>query len=250
MLQFITSNWLTLLSLVFGVFVSWFFHRLQKGVVVTAKEERNKHAREELQDVVETYIINKQEINETTIRNHIDAIERKHQVVLSPFYTPTAVLQDVALRLQNSSHLDKDQKTEYALQIVSIISGVVDNQREITPTASALLDLAQTIETAIEDGKNEIAVKLIKDLKAQLLKARIIQIRNGDAPTGYLQLTGALLAGIVTVVFTLFVLFDFGIENEIFLQIIASVLFGYMAYNVVILARRIAKRSQNSEKKN
>ena len=250
MLEFLKSDWFAVLSLFVGLFASWVFFRLSKGDVTSAKYERGKHAREELQDAIESYIINKQDVSEATIRNHIDAMQRKYDVKLDPFYTPKTVLQDVALRLQNSSHLDKDQKTEYASQIEAIIASLTDSQREFVSTSNTILDLVQAIETAIENEQKDTAFKLVQDLKSRLLKSRIAHNSNGDAAANFVQLIGALFAGVVTVAFTIFALMDFGFANEVYLQIIASVLFGVLAYNVVVIARRIIKRSQNSEKKN
>jgi len=76
-----------------------------------------KQAREELLCILEGYIINKQDFSEQSIHNLMAASERQYQVRLSDTCTPTALLQDVLLRLQRSRHLDIGQKSKYISQV-------------------------------------------------------------------------------------------------------------------------------------
>ena len=114
---FLETNWLSIVSIVIGIVVAYFFYRLQKKDAASASLERKKHATAELLDVVESYIINKQRLSEQVIENLIHASERDHSVALRPVCTGVSLLQDVALRLQRSRHLDIPQKSEYSEKI-------------------------------------------------------------------------------------------------------------------------------------
>jgi uncharacterized membrane-anchored protein YhcB (DUF1043 family) len=122
--KFLVDNWLSILSIVIGIVVAYIFYRLQKKDTASAYAERKKHATSELLDVVESYIINKQRLSEHVIDNLIHASERDHFVELQPRCTAISLLQDVALRLQRSRHLDIPQKSEYSEKIEELISQI------------------------------------------------------------------------------------------------------------------------------
>jgi hypothetical protein len=73
MMTFIEINWLTLASVLIGLLVTYFFYRLQKMDLLSAREKRWKRAHEELIDVIESFVINKQELSDATIENLIEA---------------------------------------------------------------------------------------------------------------------------------------------------------------------------------
>ncbi len=121
MSDFFGANWLSIASILIGVLVAYVFYRLQRKDSASAASERTKHATADLLDVVESYIINKQELSRKLIENLIEASERLHAVSLKPACTPITLLQDVALRLQRSRHLDIPQKTDYSIKIDELI---------------------------------------------------------------------------------------------------------------------------------
>lgn len=131
MQPFLESNWLSILSIVIGVVVAYIFYRLQKKDAASASAERKKHATTELLDVVESYIINKQRLSEQVIENLIHASERDHSVALRPLCTAVSLLQDVALRLQRSRHLDIPQKSEYSEKIEQLIREIREHREPI-----------------------------------------------------------------------------------------------------------------------
>lgn len=131
MQSFLANNWLSIVSILIGVVVAYFFYRLQKRDSASASVERKKHAHFELLDVIESYLINKQELTKSVIINLIAAAERYHSVQLSPACTPISLLQDVALRLQRSRHLDIPQKSEYSVSIDRLIQ---DETRDHRPS--------------------------------------------------------------------------------------------------------------------
>ena len=128
MQQFIENNWLSILSILIGILVAYVFYRLQRKDSASASAERKKHASAELLDVIESYIINKQRLSEQVIDNLIHASERDHLVALRPSCTATSLLQDVALRLQRSRHLDIPQKSEYSEKIEQLIQEIREHR--------------------------------------------------------------------------------------------------------------------------
>lgn len=146
MQQFIENNWLSLLSIIIGVLVAYIFFRLQRKDSSSASAERKKHATVELLDVVESYIINKQGLSEHVINNLIFASERDHVVALRPACTAISLLQDVALRLQRSRHLDIAQKSEYSVKIEDLIKVIRESREPV------LFDqLAKEIRTKLSE---------------------------------------------------------------------------------------------------
>jgi hypothetical protein len=156
--QFLENNWLSILSIVIGVVVAYVFYRLQKKDSASASAERLKHATVELLDVIESYIINKQRLSERVIENLIYASERDHKVALRPACTAITLLQDVALRLQRSRHLDIPQKSEYSEKIEQLIADIREHR----------------VTGRVEDLGGEISTKLGK------LEALIPQDKRGE----------------------------------------------------------------------
>ena len=119
----ITNYWveilLTVTSIIVGFLVGYAFYRLQKRDVASARVERVKRAKEELLDIIESQIINKQQFAEELIHNLIVASEREHQVGLKDFCTPVTLLQDVALRLQKSRQKIGSSKPELTEKLKS-----------------------------------------------------------------------------------------------------------------------------------
>lgn len=253
MRDFITNNLLeivlSVISILFGILVSYIFYRLQKRDVVSAKEEREKRAREELTDTVESFVINKQQLSEDMIHNLIAASERAHVVELYARYSPITILQDVALRLQRSRHLDVVQKTEYASQIEKIIARIAESHKELPATLDEVYQLVSTVETAISDNQKEQAIKSLQILKTALPTLRPPAIAPDDSSYRKLQLATATMAGLGTIVASFIALADFGgLARELFLNIIASLLFASILAAGAVLIRRINRRSKDSDK--
>ena len=202
----IASYWmeilLSIVSIVVGFIVGYVFYRLQKRDVASARAERVKRAREELLDVLEGYIINKQRVSEESIRNLLAASEREYQVELRDICNPTILLQDVALRLQKSRHLDIAQKREYADQIEQMISSSEERRKEIPEEVKEPLELATVIESAIKNDEREKALETINLLKRNLIKPPV-PARAEYASIERWQLIASLIAGVGTVLATL-----------------------------------------------
>lgn len=161
--DFFIGNWLSIASILIGVLVAYVFYRLQRKDSASAAAERTKHAIADLLDVVESYIINKQDLSRKLIDNLIEASERLHTVSLTPICTPVTLLQDVALRLQRSRHLDIPQKTDYSVKIDELIIQV---KAELEPLTWERMkaDSSEIIEGVLKVVPEEHRAEVEKDL--------------------------------------------------------------------------------------
>lgn len=163
MLDFLSNNWLSIVSILIGLVVAFVSYRLQKKESVSASVERKKHANSELLDVIESYLINKQELSESVIENLIHASERSHTVALRPDCTAITLLQDVALRLQRSRHLDIPQKSEYSVKIDSLI---IDVRADLQPLTWETMNedssgiISEVVGLVPEDRRTDVEEKL------------------------------------------------------------------------------------------
>jgi len=195
--SFIENNWLTLLSIVIGLLVSFLFFRLQRKDVVSAREERLKHAHEELIDVIETYIINKQQLSEQAIENLVSASERSYKVRLRPDCDPPSLLQDVALRLQRSRHLDIAQKTEYAEKIEGLIRQIRESEELVFSgiTDEGLRKKLETLESLVSEDNKAKAREIIQSLPANF---EYMHLSRPMEPF-LTEIAPALMAGFATI---------------------------------------------------
>lgn len=164
MLDFLVNNWLSIVSILIGLIVAYVSYRVQKKDAVSASVERKKHAHSELLDVIESYLINKQQLSESVIENLIYAAERAHFVALRPECTTISLLQDVALRLQRSRHLDIPQKSEYSVAIDSLIRDVKASSQPLTwekmkEESSEII--TEVVRLVPEDRRVDIEEKLL-----------------------------------------------------------------------------------------
>jgi hypothetical protein len=199
MQAFIEANWLTLVSILIGVLVAFVFYRLQKKDSVSAAHERKKHATNELLDVVESYIINKQKLSEQVVDNLIFASERDHVVLLRGGCSPISLLQDVALRLQRSRHLDIPQKSEYSLKIEELIREIQE-RREPPPLDQLNKEIQQNLsilEGLIPTEKQDQAKGALNALASLSEKRRDLTAKRGTYDSVF-QLTAPLIAGIAS----------------------------------------------------
>ncbi|QSB02783.1 hypothetical protein JWZ98_07565 [Methylomonas sp. EFPC1] len=162
MILFLENNWLSIVSILIGIIVSYVFYRFQKNDSISASVERKKHAIDELIDLVESYIINKQEISEDIIDNFVAASERSYSVNLGTSCSAISILQDVALRLQRSRHLDIEQKSEYSEKINQSILEIRDKSKPIDTIMfdfeikDKFFELARLLEPGSEKESNEL----------------------------------------------------------------------------------------------
>ena len=199
MQQFIEANWLTLISILIGVLVAFFFYRLQKKDSVSASAERKKHAIRELLDVVESYIINKQELSEQVVENLVQASERDHQVVLHESCTPVSLLQDVALRLQRSRHLDIPQKSEYSQKIDGLITQIRVSKEvpSLGRVNKELRDALTLLQGLVPEDKQAEAKKALDAIALASAKRRDLSAKRTETDSLF-QFIAPLVAGLAT----------------------------------------------------
>ena len=193
---------LSAISISVGFIVGYIFYRLQKRDVASVERERVKRAKEELLNVIESHIINKQQFAEELIHNLIVASEREHQVGLKDFCTPTTLLQDVELRLQKSGHLDIAQKREYSDQIEQTIATIEEQRNEVPEEAKEPLEFVGVLEDAIQNGETQKGLETIALLKEKLTKAPIPVRAEYATKSERLQLMTSLITGISVIIAT------------------------------------------------
>jgi hypothetical protein len=77
-----------------------------------------------LLDILESKVINKEEISLETIGNLTDAINREYDVNLSKTTVPKFILQDLNLVFEKSHHLNLSQKDIYCRKIQEDIENI------------------------------------------------------------------------------------------------------------------------------
>jgi hypothetical protein len=201
--QLIENNWLSLLSIGIGILVACLFHHQQRKDSTLAVHQRKKHATDELLDVIESHIINKQPLSQYVIENLVLASERDHAVSLRATCHPTALLQDVALRFQRSRHLDIPQKTEYYLKIEELIRKLKENREPSLHdqmSAEVGQELAQ-FETLVPEDKREEVRKRLARLISVADGQRALSSRKEQGNPVFFG-TGAALAGVIAALAT------------------------------------------------
>lgn len=206
MKAFLENNWLSIISIIIGVVVSYVFYRLQKKDAASASAERKKHATTELLDVVESYIINKQRLAEQVIENLIYASERDHTVALRPTCTAVSLLQDVALRLQRSRHLDIPQKSEYSEKIELLIREIREHRQPVRLdelNAEMAGKLAE-LESLLQPERRVEARVILSALAGMTERQRDLSLRNEESKERILAVTTALF-GVTATLATLLI---------------------------------------------
>ena len=122
---FLFSNWQSILiTLFFGAIFSYVSYYPIAKIIDSAKKEKEKQAKGILLDILESKVINKQEISLETIGNLTDAINREYDVNLSKTTAPKFILQDLNLVFEKSHHLDLSQKDIYCRKIQENIENI------------------------------------------------------------------------------------------------------------------------------
>jgi len=198
MQKFFEDNWLSIMSIFVGIIVAYVFYRLQRKDSISASVERKKHANVELLDVIESYLINKQELTESVIENLIFASERSHTVALRPGCTAISLLQDAALRLQRSRHLDIPQKTEYSEKIDALIADLF-SKREPLRWDRLSVEFVKTrneIEALVPD-QDRSGVRQKLDTLREILEGQQKAMTAEDESTGsaFAMVTALIVGG-------------------------------------------------------
>jgi hypothetical protein len=240
-MTFFTTYWveilLSVISIIVGAIVGYVFYRLQKRDVASAEIERINRAREEMLDILESNVVNKQNISEETIYNLLAASEREYRVSLRDICTPITLLQDVTLRLHRSRHLDINQKTDYSARLEKVILEISESSREISADSTDPIEIARTVEEAIKNNEQEKALENLLLLKRELSTLTAVS-KAGDQPEERWQLIASFIAAAGTMVAVFASIADIsGIMRDFGVELIAATI-GTVAVAVSILLFR------------
>lgn len=160
-INFIQMNWFTLSTSIAGIVLTVFIYILQNKKANSAYLEKIKYAKREIIDTLESYIINKLNISESTILNLKIGTERNYQVVIEQEWSSISILQDISFRLQTSRHLAIDQKLEYSLVLDKMILEIKNNRLINKSTNSSLNDLINKIIKEVPGDKSDIVTEYL-----------------------------------------------------------------------------------------
>lgn len=170
--DYVTTNWIGLLvtaaiTAVITLLSVYLTNRALRDYVTSAREERISQAKDELISMLENQIINRKGISTSKIDNLIEAVEREHSVNLSNTVSPITLLQDLELRIEQSSHLDVEQKEEYGEIIEDKIEEINASEVDSLEVSAEIYHapIIEKIEDAIKSGDENLAQNLIEDLK-------------------------------------------------------------------------------------
>ncbi len=238
MTEFLTKYFveivLSVVSIVIGAIVGYVFYRLQKRDVASAEVERIKQARAEILDILENNIINKQKISEEAIHNLLAASEREHNISLRNLCTPVTLLQDVALRLHRSRHLDIAQKTEYATYIGETILMIAESNKVISAEAKHPIELAKSIESAIQSNQPDKALENLSLLKTELNELTATKKEPYISNNERWQLLASIIAALGTMIALFSVIADLPAYKEAIVTNLSSSIIGLLVTTALL----------------
>ena len=134
-LTFLNQNWQNIIvALAIGLLFYFLSNYALKRYITSAERERLKQAKDTLLNILESQIINKQDISLDKINNLLKAIDRDHSVNLSDLVSPSSLLQDLEMQFEKSHHLDPTQKKEYCTQIQNQIQEIISMEDTLKVT--------------------------------------------------------------------------------------------------------------------
>lgn len=162
------------ISIGFGIAGNYLFYWRQKKDLNALQVERVQRARVELVDTLESMVINKQGLSPEVIHTLGAAVARKHMVSFGTELNVTIqVLQDVTLRLQESKHLDINQKSQYIDLLLRAIQSMSSSQPEKrSPVEGELAGLLDSLDQYLNAGDTEKAAALLAQAKDSVQSCR------------------------------------------------------------------------------
>lgn len=158
-LTFLSNNWQNIvITLIAGLVFYFLSNYALRKYIVSAEKVRLKQAKDSLLDILETRIINKQDISLDKITNLIKALDREHSVYLSYMVSPISLLEDLELRFEKSHHLDPIQKNEYCKQIKNQIQNIKTTE-EALAYPKKYSEIMKSLEKEIKAKNTEKALE-------------------------------------------------------------------------------------------
>jgi hypothetical protein len=173
--DFITKNWDNILvSIVTGVV---FFILGPLGLWFSNKKirrEKTIKAQDQLLDLVESMLVNKESINTSKLSSIFYAIGRRNNVNLEFETDLNNILEDLTLRFASSKHLSATQKDEYIDKIQLIITeihkeeGSENISTEPKTIPKTYKRIIEEIESKISENNIDSAKSSLEELKEKL----------------------------------------------------------------------------------
>lgn len=162
----------------------WGTNKYLKEYLAAVREEKHNQTKQELLNVLERHIVNNKEINGKKIENLISAVNRKYSTPLPESASTVSILQDLELRIEESRHLDVDQKEQYTQQIEGTIQDIRESreekkrQKRISKENS---DIIKDLEENVEEENLEEASDNLRKLKNNLANGSNSDKQNQQA---------------------------------------------------------------------
>ena len=165
LIEFLQINWqVILITLIIGflffVLTPWGL----KKYLITAEIERRNRAKENVLDLLESSLINKQDLNSEKICHLLNAIGREYELNIFSYFSVKSLLEDLELRFEKSKHLDTSQKQDYTSKIETLIIDLETEEGSLKVSVS-YNDLFETLTKSINEGNKEVALKEIEMIK-------------------------------------------------------------------------------------
>lgn len=138
-----------------------------KKYVTSAERERLKQAKNSLLDILESRIVNKQDISVYKINILLRAISRENSVDLSERSSPVALLQDLQLRFEKSRQLDPNQKEGYCNKIETHIREIT-TKKETEDIPKRYSEIVETLQEEIKSKNTGEALETLETLKKKI----------------------------------------------------------------------------------
>ena len=166
---FLYSNWQ---SIIVALGIGFLFFILStygiKKYVSSAERERLKQAKNSILDILESRIINKQNISTGKINNLLTAIDRENSVDLTGRVSPSSLLEDLGLRFEKSHHLDPSQKEEYCKKIEEYIANIIKEEEKIITVPTKYTEIVDILTENIKSNNSEKALESLELLKKKI----------------------------------------------------------------------------------
>ncbi|AKB35539.1 hypothetical protein MSSAC_0949 [Methanosarcina siciliae C2J] len=176
-IEFLLFNWQNIfITLVAGAFFYLLSNYAIKNYVNSAEKERIKQAKNVLLDILESRVINKQEISLEQINTLMNAIGREYSIVLFNVTTPKSLLQDLELIFEKSHHLGSSQKEEYCKQIDEQINKIDKVNKDLKLQFELSKDYSDLIDKLSDEISCSDSIKAQNTLN--ILKEKILSEKS------------------------------------------------------------------------
>ncbi len=202
--SFLNQNWQNIIvALAIGFLFYFLSNYALRRYITSAERERLKQAKDTILNILESRIINKQDISLDKINNLLKAIDREHSVFLSDLVSPSSLLQDLELQFEKSHHLDTTQKEEYCTQIQNQIKEIetLEDDLKVPKKCSEIIE---KIEKSIESKEIDESLEYLELLKKKITK----QEKTTYEETESISIIATISLFIITILFIFNIRFD------------------------------------------